>query len=149
VLSRVLVAVDHFDDYGTLTASAAELVRGGHGAVRVLHCLEFVGPGCAAPVLTTPEAELLVECAVFQLRSDGLSADGVVQRAGRHSVHFLIAEAAADWEADLILLGANQRRGLHRLRGRRVRERLIRRTSVPVLVAPIHQRTSAERLAHH
>jgi nucleotide-binding universal stress UspA family protein len=149
VLNRILVAIDQFDDSGALVAAAGELSRGGHTAVRVVHCLEFIGPGCAAPVLSTAEAELLVECAVFQLRSDGIPSDGLVRRADNGSVHRLIAGTAAEWGADLVLLGSNQRRGLGRLRGHGVRERLIRLSPVPVLVAPVDRRRPAHRFAHH
>jgi hypothetical protein len=47
-----------------------------------------------------------------------------------------IVEESIFWECDAIVLGSRRLHGVERLSGRRVRERVLRLSSLPVLVAP-------------
>jgi nucleotide-binding universal stress UspA family protein len=137
MFARLLVAVDLRESRHRLVGTVARLAGEHRSFVRVLHVVEFVGRGATAPLEERSEAERLVERAVFDLRMAGVPSDGLCRSAVRRDVSSLIVDDADRFEADAIVMGANHRRGLSRRLGGGVREGVIRRTSIPVLVAPV------------
>ena len=136
MLKRFLVAVDRLDPGGVLIEYATQLAQLASGNVGVLHCIEFIGRGCAAPLESRAEANLLVEDAVFRLRMAGVGSEGAIRSALRKNVATLIVEASEQWNADAIIVGSQHRRGLGRLIGHGVREKVAKKSQMPVLVAP-------------
>jgi nucleotide-binding universal stress UspA family protein len=136
MLKRLFVAIDQRESRRPLIEFTAELAKETDGHVHVLHVIEFAGRGCAAPMEAPSEAERVVEQAVFELRMAGIGSDGTTRSALRRDVGSLIVEGAHHLSSDVIVLGANGGKGLRRLLGSGVRERVIRKSSIPVLVAP-------------
>ena len=136
MLKRFLVAVDRLDPGGELIECTTQLAQLASGNVGVLHCIEFIGRGCAAPLESREEANRLVEEAVFRLRMAGVGCEGAIRSALRKDVASLIVEASEQWNADAIIVGPQHRWGLGRLLGHGVREKVAQRSQMPVLVAP-------------
>jgi nucleotide-binding universal stress UspA family protein len=135
VLKRLLVAVDQREGRISLIEYAAQLAVACDAFVRVLHVTEFVGRGCRAPLESLGEAERVAEQAVFELRMAGVRSDGLTRSALKTPVSSVIVEEARSWECDLTVVGTH-RRGIGGRFGGGVRERVIRDSSIPVLVAP-------------
>ena len=136
MLKRLLVAVDQREGKVPLIEYAAQLAVASDACVRVLHVTEFVGRGCRAPLESRDEAERVVEQAVFDLRMAGVRSDGLTRSAIRAPVSSVIVEEALVWGCDLTVMGTHYRRGLAWRFGGGVHERVIRDSSIPVLVAP-------------
>lgn len=136
MLKRLLVAIDQRGSRRPLIELTTQLANETDTCVHVLHVIEFAGRGCAAPMETPSEAERVVEQAVFELRMAGIGSDGTTRAALRTDVSSLIVDTARRWGSHVIVLGTSGRQGLGRLLGHGVRERVIRKSSVPVLVAP-------------
>ena len=88
------------------------------------------------PLETAAEAEQLVAEAVLSLRLVGVGAEGRARPGREDEVAVRIVEESMFWECDAIVLGSRRLHGLERLSGRGVRERVLRLSSLPVLVAP-------------
>ena len=133
---RVLAAIDQREIRHSVIESASRLARQSIAAVAVFHGIEFVGRGCAAPLETRQEGQLVVEEAVFDLRMAGVGATGSVRPCFNRDVGRMILEEAERWRADLIVVGGRRGRGPGRVLGRGTRERVLRRSPIPVVVAP-------------
>jgi nucleotide-binding universal stress UspA family protein len=68
--------------------------------------------------------------------SNHFSVSGVTRKARNQQLVHAIAEAAATFHADLVVLGFDRRRIAHDRLTRSVREQLTEATSVPVMMAP-------------
>lgn len=124
--NRVLLATD-----GSRSGDAAAVA-----ASRISQC-------CAAPVTVVSvrvpghsaerqaEADAIVERVVRLLKDQGVEADGLV---GSGSAPDVIANAARDRGADLIVMGSHGRTGLGRLLLGSNSERVIGQASCPVMV---------------
>jgi nucleotide-binding universal stress UspA family protein len=136
MFERMLVAID--DSASTpYTLSYATAVAHAHDAtVHLVYVNEFLVGGRGLTVLTATEAEALVRSTVAQLRADGVDATGSVIRSTCFNVANVIAEEAVVWDSDIILVGSRRRRGVLRLRGRSMRDRITCVTPLPVLAAP-------------
>ena len=134
--SKVFVAIDQREIRHSVIAFASRLAAGTSTVVRVFHGIEFVGPGCAAPLETRDEAERVVEEAVFRLRMAGVGAAGFVRPCFNRDLGRMIVDEANHWGADAIVVGGRQGRGPGRVLGHGIRERVLRRSSLPVTVAP-------------
>jgi hypothetical protein len=136
MLNKLFVAVDRFESRHHVIDFVSQATNGTAVTARVFHGIEFAGLGCAAPLDTRDEAALIVEEAVFKLRMAGIGCDGLVRLAVNRDVGVLVLEEANRWGADAIVVGARRRRAPTWLFGRGVREQIIRRSTLPVLVAP-------------
>jgi nucleotide-binding universal stress UspA family protein len=137
MFQRVLLAVDRSEAGRLVTSFAVALARaaGDRGAVRVVHVNEYLFGGRGHTVETGTEATEVVNDALAELRGAGVEATGQVIRATCFDVAAAIAAAAAEWEADVIVVGSHRRRfGFGRRRG--LREQITSRTPLPVLVSP-------------
>ena len=104
--------------------------------VRVLHLRELPKWARVPPLETAAEAEQLVAEAVLSLRRVGVGAEGRARPGREDEVAVRIVEESMFWECDAIVLGSRRLRGFERLSGRGVRERVLRLSALPVLVAP-------------
>ena len=146
MFKRILVAVDGRSPISPLIQSVATLAKDVESKVRVFHAVEFAGRGSAVPLEPFEEARDLVTLAVLELQMQEIEADGAWRAACRHEASWMIAQEAREWDADLIVVGTDRRRGVRRLMGRGLRERLIRRSDTPILVEPIR---AGQRSADH
>jgi nucleotide-binding universal stress UspA family protein len=133
VFGRVLIAVEDAKH----VEHAVELARrAGATEARVLHLnlRENIG-GRRFPVETESAASYVVEAAVFELRMAGIPASGVLGHALVDRAAEAIVAEAAEWDADLIVLGGPRRGELAtRLLGS-VTLRALLHAPCPVLVA--------------
>jgi nucleotide-binding universal stress UspA family protein len=135
-MNRLLLAIDQFDSGQVALVFAAEVASAVGAEVTVLHVRErAVHP--RVPTLESPiDAQSLVDEAVFCLRQAGIGGQGRVRSARADHVARWIAYESGESRCDAIVLGSRRLRGIERASGRGVRERLIRSTQLPVLVAP-------------
>src|ERR1700733_3211423 len=117
------------------------------GPVPVLHINEFLVGGRGLTLETSAESGVLLDDALFQLRSCGLMASGVVASGTCSSVADCIVAEAQGWSADAIVLGSARRRGLRRIACQGVRERVVRASCLPVLISPAPLRVADADLA--
>jgi len=140
---RLLLAVDQSEAGQAALSLAVGLTEPGRSSVVVLHVRERPSSLRVPPLESMDEASALADEAVATLNRHGTTAWAVVRSAGQHRVADVIASEARAWSCDAIVLGSTRLRGLHRLNGSGIRERLVRRSALPVLLAPaaLHLRT--------
>ncbi|MGO8871142.1 MAG: universal stress protein [Acidimicrobiales bacterium] len=144
---RLLLAIDQFES-GRAAVDFTALVANRSGAdVRVLHVRELPRSMRVPPLETAPDAQFVVDTAVFRLRMAGVGAEGRVCSAHDEDVAGRIVEESAQWGCDAIILGSHRLRGLGRIAGGGVRERVLRLSPLPLIVAPTSQYGGAHRPA--
>ena len=130
---RLLFAVDQFESGQTALGFVAGVASANDASVRVLHFREL---SRAVPLETPAEAEELVRDAARSLQSLGVAAEGRSRSVHQDHVAREIVKEASVWECQAIALGSRRLHGISRLSGRGVRERVLRLSPLPVLVAP-------------
>ena len=156
MFQRLLLAIDDSPSGQTAVSFACGLAAGSGAAVRVLHVNQFqpgargllAEPGIPEPGIAEPGAEEtdpIVADAVMELLLAGIDVSGTACVTTSFGVADRIAAEAGAWRADAIVVGSRRHRGLRRLRGRRVREALTRRSPLPVLIAPAPLRVGRVR----
>jgi nucleotide-binding universal stress UspA family protein len=136
VWDRLLFALDHFESGQTAMEFVAGVASVNDASVRVVHFREL---SHALPLETPAEAEGMVRDAVRSLQSFGVAAEGRSRSVRQEHVARRIMEEALLWECQGIVLGSQRLHGISRLSGRGMRERILRLSSVPVLVAPAEE----------
>ena len=142
---RVLIAVADADQVGPV----AELARrAGVRQARVLHLnLRESYGGRRFPLETDAAASYAAEAVVFELHMAGMTASGHVRHAMIGKAAEAITAEAADWGADLIILGPSRRGELAtRLRGS-VTLQVLQHAPCPVLVASPAGKADAHHVA--
>jgi len=140
---RVLVPVED----ASQMEQVVELARqAGVSEARVLHLnlRESIG-GRLFPIETDATAYGVVEAAVLELRMAGIDASGQVRHALVDRAAEAIVAEAAEWGADLIVLGPPHRSELATRLFGSVTLRVLRHAPCPVLVASAAR---TERLHH-
>ncbi len=133
---RLLLAIDQYESGQTALKFTAELASLTSADVRVLHVRELSGLARVPPLETPAEADSLVEEAVFSLRLVGVGAEGRACSFPEDQVPLRIVEESLYGTCDAIVLGTRRLRGVSRLSGRGVRDRVLRLSILPVLAAP-------------
>lgn len=133
---RLLFAIDQFESGQTALGFVAGVASANESSVRVLHVRDVPRMAHAVPLESPADAEELVRDAVLSLSMQGVAAEGRSSSVFHEYVAGRIVEEALLWECQAIVLGSRRVRGLARLSGRGVRERILRLSSLPVLVAP-------------
>jgi nucleotide-binding universal stress UspA family protein len=137
MFNRILVPVHSFDDSQPALSLVRRLATGGVTRVQVLHLRERELSGYSWYSRESgDQASFVAEAAIFELRMAGIAAAGQVRYAIVDRVAEAILREAAEFEADLIVLGKPRRGELAtRLLGG-VTMRVLRRSGCPVIVAP-------------
>jgi nucleotide-binding universal stress UspA family protein len=143
---RLLLAIDQVAPSQAAIDFAAGFAAASGAAAWVFHVRELPDSIRIAPLETAVESEDLVHQAVTSLRQAGVSAGGRGVSAREKLVANRIAEEGVLLGSDLIVLGSQRLTGVRRLTGRGLRDRLLRLSSLPVLVAPTPLRMSARSL---
>jgi nucleotide-binding universal stress UspA family protein len=133
---RLLLAIDQFESGQAAADFATGLALRSGADVRVFHVREMSNLMRVPPLETISDAGDLVDEAVFRLRVAGVGADGRSRSARTDDVGDRIADEASLWQCDAIVLGSIRRRGFDRISGCGVRESVLRRSTLAVLVAP-------------
>jgi nucleotide-binding universal stress UspA family protein len=136
VWDRLLCAIDQFESGQSALDLAAGLAATNDASVRVFHIRELSRMARVMPLETPADAEGLVRDAVRSMGTFGVAAEGRFGSALEDHVARRIAEEAIYWDCQAIVLGSRRVRGIARLSGRGVRERTLRLSTLPVLVAP-------------
>jgi nucleotide-binding universal stress UspA family protein len=142
---RVLIAVADADQVGPMVELAR---RAGVREARVLHLnLRESYGGRRFPLETDAAASYAAEAAVFELRMAGMTASGLVRHAMIGKAAEEIAAEAAEWGADLIILGPSRHGEFAaRLRGS-VTLQVLQHAPCPVLVAAPAGKADSHRVA--
>jgi nucleotide-binding universal stress UspA family protein len=136
VWDRLLCAIDQFESGQSALDFAAGLAATNDSSIRVFHIRELSRMARVMPLETPLDAEEFVRDAVFSLGQRNVAAEGRFASALEDQVARRIVEEAISWECKGIVLGSRRVRGIARLSGRGVRERVLRLSTLPVLVAP-------------
>ena len=142
--TRILVPVDGSPTSNHGLAEAIRLAKLTQAQLRLIHVvdeLSFAMPmdayaGYAGYSLTVlrENATRLLESAKAQVEAAGLKADTVLYDNFEGSVYELVTKEAAEWPADLIVLGTHGRRGVGRVLMGSSAENILRYANVPVLL---------------
>jgi nucleotide-binding universal stress UspA family protein len=136
VWDRLLCGIDQFESGQSVLDFAAEVAATNDASVRVFHIRELSRMARVMPLETPADADELVREAVFSLGTFGVSAEGRFASTLEDQVARRIVDEAVYWQCQAIVLGSRRVRGIARLSGRGVRERVLRLSALPVLVAP-------------
>jgi nucleotide-binding universal stress UspA family protein len=155
VFRRVLVAVENASQVDGAIELARRVCAPGVTEARVLHLnLRESIRGQRFSLETEAEASYVVEATVFELRMADIGASGEVGHALFDKAAEAIVIDAAEWRADLIVLGAARRSGLRTRLFGSVTLRVLQHAPCPVLVARAagrgrRHRVGSERYAGH
>jgi universal stress protein A len=119
---KILMAVDHTESARALLQAMLDQFRPNTTEVRVLHVLQPVAPLAPPPPQMaadyTPEldalkkpAHELVDGVASELRGSGFQASTAVDVGDTREI---IIDSAAEWNADLIMVGSHAHKGLRR-----------------------------------
>jgi nucleotide-binding universal stress UspA family protein len=136
MFKRLLVAIDRSASADVTISFATAIAQHVGASVHLLHVNEYVVGSRYIPLATDEEATQLVADGVHQLLSEGIRTTASVRRAPYRQVAHRIVSAADEFSADVIILGSRRSRRFGRLFSSQVRERTVRRTSLPVIAAP-------------
>lgn len=140
---RILVAIDGSPVADKALAEAIMLARVGGGRLLILHVSEpplpVTGEGqwvmmdLPRDLFLKMGEELLAKAAEKAQAGNVAVETRLVEALGGRVARFVV-EAAADWQADLIVAGSHGRRGIDRLLLGSVAEGLVRMAHVPALL---------------
>jgi nucleotide-binding universal stress UspA family protein len=144
-LTRVLVAVDLSAAAGRTLATGVELARALAARVRVLHVIEPIR--YTAVVLRAPDVRAFLErsqAALIRLVARfGIPESDLVVRRGAPAD--AIVSEAAEWRADLVVVGAQGKGFVDRLLIGSTTESLLERSPASLLVVPVRRRKARRR----
>ncbi len=138
---KILLAIDPSKHSEAALKAVSSQCRPQDSEVRVLHVLQPIAFSAApqmAPTYTPEmeqegsEAKALVERVASQLRSAGFRAEAMVAKG---DIRETIVNAAAEWPADLIVVGSRGRGTLRRLLLGSVAEFVARHAPCSVVIA--------------
>jgi nucleotide-binding universal stress UspA family protein len=146
--TRILVAVDDSPHASHAVTHAAALARGWSAALRIVHVVDMgwlpLGPELAIDLdaiakLRRTVGEKILEAAREAARAAGVEAETRLLETATPTqrIAATIADEAAGWPADVVVLGTHGHRVVERLLLGSVAEGLARLSTVPVLLVPL------------
>ena len=146
--SRILVAVDGSPHSMHALEHAVSLAKGLSASLRIIHVVDMgllpFGSELGIDIHALIEArhaaaEKTLATARDSVRVPGIEVEAQLVDMATPPQHVAgaIAEAAAGWPADLVVLGTHGRRGMERWMIGSVAEGVLRRSTVPVLLVPL------------
>jgi nucleotide-binding universal stress UspA family protein len=141
---RIIVPVDGSPTANKALVAALQLARDSGGRVRLIHVVEELAFVDGYDMYGGQTGELLqvmreagdkvLDAALEIARSAGVEADKQLFDRFGERLGEVVANAARDWNADLIVLGTHGRRGIGRVLLGSGAEQIIRLAPTPVLV---------------
>jgi nucleotide-binding universal stress UspA family protein len=146
--SRILVAIDGSPGAAHALQHAVGLAKGLSASLRIIHVVDIgllpYGPELSIDIDALLDARYAAAEKILAAARDSVQAPGLEVETRLldtatpvQHVAAAIAEAAASWPADLLVLGTHGRRGFERWLLGSVAEGVARRSSVPVLLVPV------------
>lgn len=135
MFQRILLALDAGDPGAVATCFTVALAKKCQAAVYVVHVNEYLLGGRGLTAESPAEAADIVTDALRDMHAAGLVATGVTYRTTVFDLPAAICDLADQVRADVIVVGS-RRRGLPLVPRRRIRDRIERRTPLPVVTAP-------------
>jgi nucleotide-binding universal stress UspA family protein len=135
MFQRILLALDAGDAGAVATSFTVALARKCDAAVHVVHVNEYLVGGRGLTTESPTEAANVVADALRDMHAVGLSATGVTYRTTVFDLPAAISDLACQVQADAIVVGSRRRR-FSPFRRRRIRERIARRSPLPIITAP-------------
>ena len=143
--TRILVAVDGSNTSRRAFEAALALAKSNHAVLQPFYVVEntplyFEAPGYDPSVLRNrlveEGKELGAEFAKTMLDQGVKGELAIGEASSLDDVSTVVLKAAADFKADLLVMGTHGRRGFQRLILGSVAERCVRQASLPVLLVP-------------
>ncbi|SIT48914.1 Universal stress protein [Paraburkholderia ribeironis] len=143
--TRILVAVDGSTTSRRAFEAALALAKSNGAVLRPLYVVEntpmyFEAPGYDPSILRNSLIEegkgLRAEFAKAMAEQGVQGEPAVSEASSLGDVSEVVLKAAADFNADLLVMGTHGRRGFQRLILGSVAERCVRQASLPVLLIP-------------
>ncbi|RUR66325.1 universal stress protein [Variovorax sp. 375MFSha3.1] len=136
---RILVPIDGSPASAQGIEEAIRLARPMRSRVRLLHAIDDLSVSRAGYAhdrsqQLREEASRMLARSAERVRSAGVEVDTVLYNETDGTVASLVADEARGWHADLIIAGTRGRRGLGQLLLGSSTERIVRGSSVPVLL---------------
>jgi nucleotide-binding universal stress UspA family protein len=139
MFKKVVWATDGSEAADQALALARTLAQEGGGELRVIHCEEiglWGGGGTVSVHAHEDELKAKIEGQVSELSSAGVPASFELVSSGVGGAAHRIAEAAENWQADLIVVGTRGHTPLTGLLLGSVTQRLLHIAACPVLALP-------------
>ena len=139
MFKRILVPVDGSSTSDTALSTALQIARESDGCVRLVHSFDelayFTGFESAPALVDDARryADDVLQDGLKGAASAHVPADARLLERPGHRLGELVAEAAREFGADLIVVGTHGRRGIGRIALGSGAEQVIRTASVPVL----------------
>ena len=141
---RIMVPVDGSETATKALVAALQMARDTGGRVRLVHVLEemaylagfeqYAGYSADLLDLLREGANKVLDDALAIAQAAGVQADSVLFDDLGQRLAEVVAEAARQWQADLIVVGTHGRRGVGRVLLGSGAEQILRLAPVPVLV---------------
>jgi nucleotide-binding universal stress UspA family protein len=133
---RLLLAIDQFEPGQAAVDFTIGLAAKSGASVTVFHVRELSRSLRVPPLETLGDAQLLVEHTVLRMQVAGIATEGHLCSARDEEVAKRIVQEASRRMCDAIVLGSLRLRGLHRVSGHGIRERVLQNSPLPVIVTP-------------
>jgi len=135
---RILLAASDSDACMRAVAVVARLARGSRTEVFVVHLIErvFLGRAGWCSMETADEAKQLVSRFRTELESLGVRVTARMGKARRDDRAADILLAAAEYRADLIVIGTRRKSALRAVLCGSVSQEIIHRSRIPVVAVP-------------
>ncbi len=133
---RILLATDGSAQSAAAVAVTASFAHASSAAVRAVHVwsLEVHHTKGVWDVEMLSEAEKLIDETTERLRAAGVEAEGTISRADSQHVAAAVAEAAREFEADLVVVGSRGLSDWQSMRKHSVSHQLLSALDCPLLI---------------
>jgi len=139
VYRRILVPIDGSPAAVRAVEEATRLARAMNSQIRLLHVIDELSIAQAGYARNGPadlraEATRLVDRSIDLVRHADVEVDSVLYNEWDGTVSSLVADEARRWHADLVVAGTHGRRDLGEVLLGSSAERILRGSSVPVML---------------
>lgn len=143
---RIMVAIDDSFAKSRVLATAIGMANRFGARLAICHALDetIFAQRTAAIMLSTSvadvernlgdDAQVFLDEAAAVARAAGLEVETRLLESEQKQVAELLADAAQDWDADLLVVGSHGRRGIERFFVGSVAERLVQKASTSLLL---------------